>query len=489
MKKIISALIVFTLVFSSSSFCFAASDPLSKLIVSKSESTSSSKQYTLFPEFDADITEYSIFLADGTDDAYLYMKPGSSKYTVYCDGDEVTDDDDYFAHVKSIDDGDEIDIVVKDDDDDKLETYTITFYCGDDDDNDEAALDDLYVKSKTSSGSYSKVDLNDDFDSDTKKYEADINSDYKTVQIYAEAEDSDATVLINGYVVGSSGYRSFDLTDGDNTFKITVIAENCDDTETYTLTLSYNDKSAYSSALSYLYVRDSGSNTITLSPAFSGSSKNYTTNVANSVKSVSVYATPTDSDSTLYINNGTATKSTWTECTLKEGVNTISVKVYQPDAETTTTTYNLNIYRQPIAQDTSISSQKLTVDGISKTLNAYNINGNNFVKLRDIASLISGSMKQFSVSYNEANNVIVLLSKSYYTSNGQENVALGRAKEIAVSTQSVYLDGSSVSLMTYNIDGNNYVMLRDVAMLFNFGLSYDTSTETVKIVTTSSYSN
>jgi len=241
--------------------------------------------------------------------------------------------------------------------------------------------------------------------------------------------------------------------------------------------------------LSTLSVKDSSSNTITLSPTFSSSGQNYTTNVANSVKSISVYATPADANATLNINNGSAAKNTWTECTLKEGSNTISVKVNQPNAKETTTIYNINIYRQPSVKDTSISSQKLTVDGISKTLNAYNINGNNFVKIRDIASLISGTTKQFSVGFNEANNVVALISKSYYYPNGQENVSLSKAKEIAPSTQSIYLDGSPVNLMTYNIDDSNYVMLKDLAMLFNFGLTYDTSSETVKIVTTSSYSN
>jgi hypothetical protein len=442
----------------------------------------------MFPEFDADITDYSVFLPDGDDSVYICAEPDDDDYTVYCDGDEIDEDDDYFIEVEGIDDGDDLDIVVYDDDDDKMETYTITFHCGDDDDDDDATLDDLYVKSKVSSSKYSEIDLDDDFDEDETEYEADVDSDYNTVQIYAEANDSGATILIDGYDVGDSGYKAFTLSDGQNEFEITVYAEDCDETETYTLTLNYNDASAYSSALSYLYLRDSGSNSITLSPTFSSATESYTINVANSVKLVSVYATPTDSNATLYVNNGTVTKSSWTECTLKEGANTISVKVYQPDAEDTTTTYNISVYRQSSATDTSISSQKLTVDGVSKTLNAYNINGNNFVKIRDIASLISGTTKQFSVSYNEANKVVVLLSKSYYTSNGQENVTLGRAKEIAVSTQSVYLDGSPVGIMSYNIDGNNYVMLRDLAMLFNFGLSYDSTSETVKIVTTTSYS-
>lgn len=489
MKKIISFLLILGLVLPTSSFVYASSDPLNKLFVSKSESSSSSKVYKLFPEFDPDVTDYNVFLPNGVDSAYINAEPDDDDYTVYCDGTKVKESDDYYIKVTDISDEESIDIKVNDEDDKKMETYTITFHCGDTDDDDDATLDDMYVKSKTSSSKYEEVDLNKDFDEDVTEYKADVDSDYDSVQIYAKPNDSNATVLINGYDLDGDDYKAFSLEDGKNVFEITVYAENCDDSETYTVTLNYNDKSAYSSALSYLYVRDSGSNTINLSPSFSSGIKNYTTNVANSVKSVSVYATPTDSNATLSINNGTATKSTWTECTLKEGSNNILVKVYQPDAETTTTTYNISIYRQPTARDVSVSSQKLSVDGISKTLNAYNINGNNFVKLRDIASLISGSTKQFSVGFNEANNVVVLLSKSYYSPNGQENIALGRAKEISTSTQSIYLDGSPASLMTYNIDGSNYVMLKDLAMLFNFGLSYDSTTETVKITTTAAYTN
>lgn len=491
MKKIIPVLLVISLVLSASCFSFASSkDALDDLFVSKSKSSTSSNQYDFFPEFDADITEYAVFLPDGEDDAYICMEPDDSDYTVYCEGDKITKDDDYFAQINNIKDGDDIEVVVKDEDGDKLKTYKITFYCGDDDDDDEANLEDLYVKNKTDSSTYTKVALDNDFKAATSDYKVDISSkSYKSIQIYAEPEDSGATVLINGYVVGSSGYRAFDLEEGKNKFEIKVVAENCDDVETYELTVNF-DINDHSSTLSYLYARDSGSNSISLSPTFSSTNRNYIATVPNSVNSISFNLTAMDKEATVYLNNTVQTSGSWTTSyTLNEGSNTFPIKGYQSDAESTTTTYNVSIYRQAKSTETLISAQKLTVDGVSKSLNAYNINSNNFVKLRDIASLISGTTKQFSVAFNESSNAIVLLSKSYYTSNGQENVALSKPKEIFASSQSVYLDGTAVNIMTYNIDGNNYVLLRDLAMILNFGLNYDTASETIKIVTASSYSN
>ncbi|QIB69212.1 cadherin-like beta sandwich domain-containing protein [Aminipila butyrica] len=492
MKKMFSGFLSLCLVVSSGSMAFGgttADESLSKLLVSKSSSTSSSKLYDMFPAFDPEIADYTVFLPDGADSAYLYMKPDDSDYTVYCDGEAIDEDDDYFALIEDIDDGDEIDIKVEDEDGDgdTLDTYTVTFYCGDEDDSDDVYLDSLVIKNKTDSGTYTEVELNKDFDEGTTSYTADISSNtYKTARIYAEASDTDAHVLINGEPVNSSGYVELSLQSGSNKIEVTVVAENCEDTKTYIITAAYEEN--VEAVLTGLAARDGGSNTVSLSPTFYSSKENYTTNVSNSVDSISFYLS-TDELCNLYINDVVQSRNDWTQnYILSEGTNTFKVGVKSTTGTNEVNTYTISVYRQPASLEASVSGQKMTIDGVSRELNAYNINGNNFVKLRDLASLLLGTSKQFSVSYDETSNRIALLSGGYYTSVGQENMALGQAKEIAASQQSVYLDNGQVSLMTYNIDGNNYVMLRDVAMLLNFGLSYDSVSDTIQTQTTQSYS-
>ncbi|QAT42627.1 cadherin-like beta sandwich domain-containing protein [Aminipila luticellarii] len=496
MKRFFAILLVISLILASSGISFAASSAdksLDKLSVSKSKSTSSSKTYDLFPKFDPKVADYNVFLPDDTNSAYIYMKPDDKDYKVYCDGEEVDDDDDYYASIKKIKDGDEIEIVVKDEDDKKLDTYTITFFCGDEDDDDEAALDSLSVKTKEGKDSYSKVSLNKDFDEDVKDYKATVKeNDYDTIRIYAEAKDSGAHVLINGELMDDD-YLDCKVSTGKNEFDIDVIAENCDDTKKYTLTVTYDssdteDDEKTEAVISSLSVKDNDGNTVSLSPAFNSGKKNYTANVGNTVQSVNFYTT-TGTNMKMYLNNTELNNAAWSQnYTLKEGPNNFAITVYLTGDSYDIKTYNVSIYKHAKKLESLVSVQNLNVNGTPKQLNAYNISGSNFVKLRDIASILSGTNKQFSVGYNEATNAIALLSGGYYTANGQENQSLKASKDIMISIQSLTLDNQSTVMAAYNIDGNNYVMLRDVALLLNFGLTYNSATDTIQITTSNSYS-
>ncbi len=169
-------------------------------------------------------------------------------------------------------------------------------------------------------------------------------------------------------------------------------------------------------------------------------------------------------------------------------MNTFNITVYLTSDTYDIKNYSVSIYKHPKKLESLVSVQNLNVNGVSKQLNAYNISGSNFVKLRDIASLLLGTNKQFSVGYNEVTNAIALLSGGYYTSNGQENIALTQSKDIMISIQTVTLDNQPTVMTAYNIDGNNYVMLRDLAVLLNFGLTYNSATDTIQITTSSNYS-
>ena len=51
----------------------------------------------------------------------------------------------------------------------------------------------------------------------------------------------------------------------------------------------------------------------------------------------------------------------------------------------------------------------------------------------------------------------------------------------------IYLDNAAITPMAYNVDDNNYIMLRDLGLLLDFQVDFDTTTKTVFIDTTSSY--
>ncbi len=128
------------------------------------------------------------------------------------------------------------------------------------------------------------------------------------------------------------------------------------------------------------------------------------------------------------------------------------------------------------------------VDGEEVAFDAYTINDNNYFKLRDVATVVSDSEKQFEVDWSEENNAISLTSGAAYTEVGGElTVGDGTAKEYAATAASLYIDGELVELTAYQIEGNNYYMLRDLGQAFDFDVSWDGEAQAIAIDTTASY--
>ena len=85
------------------------------------------------------------------------------------------------------------------------------------------------------------------------------------------------------------------------------------------------------------------------------------------------------------------------------------------------------------------------------------------------------------VAYNNTTRVINLVSSMSYTAVGGELVKPSAYKSLSAGNQPVYLDGEPIFPMAYNIDGNNYFLLRDLAVLLDFTASYDEVSRTMKI--------
>ena len=129
------------------------------------------------------------------------------------------------------------------------------------------------------------------------------------------------------------------------------------------------------------------------------------------------------------------------------------------------------------------------VNGKNVAFEAYNIDGSNYFKLRDIAMALGGSAKQFGVSWDEAKKSIALSSGTAYTAVGGELTTSGNTATVDAtrSAVSVYLDGKLLSLTAYNIGGFNYIKLRDVGAAINFGIGWNAATSTITIDTSAGY--
>ena len=138
---------------------------------------------------------------------------------------------------------------------------------------------------------------------------------------------------------------------------------------------------------------------------------------------------------------------------------------------------------QSKALDITPSVHKVTVDGESVAPQGYNINGDNYYKLRDIAYILNGTNSQFNVTWDPDNNRILLTPDEAYQEVGDEmsSAASAVVESCSPSNSSIILDGRSLSLTGYRINGNNFYRLRDVGKALDFGVDFDKQTRTVLI--------
>ena len=102
----------------------------------------------------------------------------------------------------------------------------------------------------------------------------------------------------------------------------------------------------------------------------------------------------------------------------------------------------------------------------------YNIDGNTYFKLRDLGRLLD-----FGVTYDSAANAVhITPDDAYIPASGEsstiQNTATAPAPAI-VTRQTLYLNGSPISPTVYNIKGNNYIGLRALGNLVDFGVAYN----------------
>ena len=130
----------------------------------------------------------------------------------------------------------------------------------------------------------------------------------------------------------------------------------------------------------------------------------------------------------------------------------------------------------------------LLLDGQETAFPAVKINGNNWLKLRDFAMLVSGSSKQFSVDYTAASGIIDIRTKEGYQPLGNELTdKLAEMESAIASPQSIRVDGGFIQVAAYNIQGYNYFRLRDLAIILNFSVIYNEETTKITLDFTNPY--
>lgn len=128
--------------------------------------------------------------------------------------------------------------------------------------------------------------------------------------------------------------------------------------------------------------------------------------------------------------------------------------------------------QSPPLRKASVTQDKITLDGTTVRPAGYNLNDENYFKLRDIAYLMSGKKAQFNVGWDNATSSITITSGQSYQKVGGEMGGASAKPTIRETNARVLVDGKAVSMTAYNINGNNYFRLRDIAAQLGFEVDY-----------------
>ena len=136
------------------------------------------------------------------------------------------------------------------------------------------------------------------------------------------------------------------------------------------------------------------------------------------------------------------------------------------------------------------STAAVQVSGKNVSFDTYKVNGETYFKLRDLAKALSGSSKQFGLSYDATSDSISLNSGKAYTSVGGELSGMQGTSAQVVENPSLKLrvNGVEKEILAVNINGSNYIQLVDFAKLLDVNAIWNDGKSTGSIDTNKPYS-
>ena len=136
------------------------------------------------------------------------------------------------------------------------------------------------------------------------------------------------------------------------------------------------------------------------------------------------------------------------------------------------------------------TAQRVSVNGGEpQSLFAYNSGGYNYIRIRDLARLLSGTAAQFDVEYDEETFTVNIISGKPYTPDGtamEEIPEVETAGQKAAGTSALLCDGKQVSAGgQVFVNGWNCYLLRGLAErgVFDITVDYDEENDVVLIYT------
>jgi len=128
------------------------------------------------------------------------------------------------------------------------------------------------------------------------------------------------------------------------------------------------------------------------------------------------------------------------------------------------------------------SNNSIDIDGKYSQVASYNIGGNNYFRLRDLATILAGTDAEFDVGYDDVERLITI--KSETPLSGTPSLIQLDSNDIAVpNDMTVMVDDLYVAPTAYNINGFTYFKLRDLGQILGFGVAWDEASQSMVITT------
>lgn len=122
----------------------------------------------------------------------------------------------------------------------------------------------------------------------------------------------------------------------------------------------------------------------------------------------------------------------------------------------------------------SRSGAQVFINDSSVSISGYVIGGNTYYKLRDLAYALRDTSSRFDVVWNAGENRVEVYSQRPYSGEKETNQAGWWEQSVrAVQADALLtVDGKTVEVTAYNIDGSNYYKLRDLGGLLSFSVNW-----------------
>ena len=136
---------------------------------------------------------------------------------------------------------------------------------------------------------------------------------------------------------------------------------------------------------------------------------------------------------------------------------------------------------EPVKAEGEKTFQEVYLDGGKVDLGAYLINQRNYVKLRDVAAILTATDAKFNVDFNEDKKVVITTGEAYEKlDTGLVELPEGKV-EALMGEQAFIFNGEEKMVKTALINQNNYLQLRELGELIGFGVHYNEETKAIEL--------